>query len=994
MDLKKLSQEIVSNLKKQQDQLPNKKLLRRLRLVHSLMLAKIRPEWMLFTVLPVLPPDIRPMVQLDGGRFASSDLNDLYRRVINRNNRLKRLIELKAPEVIIRNEKRMLQEAVDALIDNSSRRGKGAQSSLGAQRRPLKSLADMLKGKQGRFRQNLLGKRVDYSGRSVIVIGPELSLNKCGIPKKMALEIFKPFVIRELLNREILHNVRGASRLIEDAPPEVWGILEEVIRDKYVLLNRAPTLHRLSVQAFQPALIEGLAIQIPAMVCQAFNADFDGDQMAVHLPLTEEAQAEAEALMVPGRNLLKPATGDPIVVPTQDVVLGLYWLTRELPARVERAAKVFSSPTEALLAYENGWIELREKILVLIFQNGKAKKPETAETTAGRLIFNEILPDGFSFVNQHMTKKSLRELVAKIADRFGSERANQVLDDMKDLGFEYAARSGISWGMDDLTVPAEKKEIVERASREITTIQNQYQEGLLTNDERRRRVIAIWRRANDELAELIPKRLDQRGSVYSIINSGARGTWTQPVQMAGMKGLVNNPAGETIELPVLSSFKEGFNVLEYFISTHGARKGSTDTALRTASAGYLTRRLVDVAQDVVIREVDCKTKGYIVVKKADCKEYGESFAERIAGRAAIDTIKLGRKIIAEPGDFIAIQDALRAEEHPGIKDVKIRAVLRCRSKFGICQKCYGFDLGYNQPVKIGEAVGIVAAQAIGEPGTQLTMRTFHTGGVASVVDITQGLPRVEEIFEARPPRGKAPIAENDGKVVDIVDQGKLRIIKILDDPAANAKTTKKKSRAKSIQGKRFAEYAVSAGATLWVKEGDDVKKGQQLTEGNLDLKELLRISGVEAAERYVLQEVKKIYQTHTGEAVNDKHIEIIVRQMFSRVRIKEKGDSRFVVGDVVDKSRFFETNERLRKSKKKPSRAVQLVMGITKVALSTESFLSAASFQETARVLVQAALEARVDELKGLKENVIIGKLIPAGTGFRGPILRSQENSE
>lgn len=992
LDLKKLSRELASELRKSGPPF-SKKILRRLRLVRMFIAARIRPEWMFFTALPVLPPDVRPMVQLDGGRFASSDLNDLYRRVINRNNRLKRLIELKAPEVIVRNEKRMLQEAVDALIDNSARRGRGAQLSLGAKRRPLKSLSDMLKGKQGRFRQNLLGKRADYSGRSVIVIGPELSLNQCGMPKRMALEIFKPFVIRELLARELAHNVRGASRLMEDAPPEVWGILEEVIRGKHVLLNRAPTLHRLSVQAFRPVLIEGLAIQIPAMVCQAFNADFDGDQMAVHLPLTEEAQTEAETLMLPGCNLLKPATGDPIVVPTKDIVFGIYWLTREDESSHRAGStrpKMFASPEEAVLANQNGFVGLRERIFARVKKGGKKGGEELVETTVGRIKFNEILPDDFPFVNQCLTKKSIRDLISQIVHRYGTECANDVLDKMKDLGFEYSTRSGLSFGKDDLVVPNQKAAIVKQAVKEVDGIQRQYNDGLLTNEERRRRVITVWRRVNDDVAALVPKTLDSRGSIYSIIDSGARGTWTQPAQMAGMKGLVANPSGEIIELPVLSSFKEGFNVLEYFISTHGARKGSTDTALRTASAGYLTRRLVDVAQDIVVRLEDCKTRDLAIIRRQDLKATGEALAEKIVGRTAAEAIKAGRKTLVKAGEMIDRETALVVEREEKIQEVAIRTALKCRAKFGVCQKCYGYDLGYNEPVKLGEAVGIVAAQSIGEPGTQLTMRTFHTGGVASVVDITQGLPRVEEIFEARSPRGKAPLAADDGKVVEIVNQGKLRVIRVRHVSVAK---TRARANARLRETKRVAEYTVPAGVTIWVKEGDDVKKGQQLSEGNLDICELIKVCGIDAVERYILQEVKKIYQ-NTGEAINDKHIEIIIRQMFSRVRIKDPGDSSFMTGDIAERSRLFDVNDKLRKAGKTPARAVQLVMGITKVALSTESFLSAASFQETARVLVQAACDGRVDELRGLKENVIIGKLIPAGTGFRGPIHRERRETE
>jgi DNA-directed RNA polymerase subunit beta' len=988
LDLKKLQRELILKLRRQGPPF-NKKILRRLKMVRSLIRAKIRPEWMFLTVLPVLPPDLRPMVQLDGGRFASSDLNDLYRRVINRNNRLKRLIELKAPEVIIRNEKRMLQEAVDALLDNSMKKGKGPQTSLGAQHRPLKSLADMLRGKQGRFRQNLLGKRVDYSGRSVIVIGPELSLNQCGVPKRMALEIFKPFVIRELLKKELAHNVKGAIRLIEDAPPEVWGILEEVIKDKYVLLNRAPTLHRLSVEAFKPVLIEGLALQIPAMVCQAFNADFDGDQMAIHLPLTDEAQSEAEHLMLPGRNLLKPSSGDPIVLPTKDMVLGIYWITREEIRKEtsDKNIKTFSTPEEAILAYENKVVGLRELIKVRISKGDPGLKEKLVETTVGRIIFNDILPDDFPFINKCLSKKGIREVVSQLINKYDWRTVNQVLDKMKDLGFEYATISGLSWGKDDLIVSPQKKEIIEMAQKQVEEVRQQYEEGLLTEDERRKRVIAIWRKVNDEISSLVPKVLDPEGPVYSIIDSGARGTWAQAVQMAGMKGLVINPAGEIIELPVLSSFKEGFNVLEYFISTHGARKGSTDTALRTASAGYLTRRLVDVAQDVVVREEDCKTKDFSVIKRDEISESGESFFDKILGRVAVEDIKIGKKILVKAGELID-RDRAKIIEESEVSEVKIRTVLKCKTKFGVCRKCYGYDLGYNRLVQLGDAVGIVAAQAIGEPGTQLTMRTFHTGGVATVVDITQGLPRVEEIFEARPPRGKAPIALFDGKVVDIIDQGRVRVIRIKHE---GIDLKGKKVSFAILGGDNILEYTVPSSVTLWVKEGDEVKKGMQLSEGNVDLRELLKVCGVDETQRYIMREVKKIYQ-NAGEPINDKHLEIIIRQMFSRVRIKDPGDSEFMIGDIVDKSRFLQVNEALRASGKKPAKALQLIMGITKVALSTESFLSAASFQETSRVLVQAASEGRVDELRGLKENVIIGKLIPAGTGFRGPIFK--ENIE
>lgn len=982
LDLPVLARQLASETREAQLQM-RRRLLKRLKLVRHFLKARIRPESMFISVLPVLPPDLRPMVQLDGGRYASSDLNDLYRRVINRNNRLKRLLELKAPEVIIRNEKRMLQEAVDALIDNSARRGQASQTAMAAQRRPLKSLADMLRGKQGRFRQNLLGKRVDYSGRSVIVIGPNLKLHECGMPKRMALEIFKPFVIKELIAREIAHNIRGATRLIEEAPPEVWAILEEVIQNKYVLLNRAPTLHRLSVQAFQPVLTEGLALQIPAMVCAAFNADFDGDQMAVHLPLSAEAQVEARDLMLSAANLLKPATGEPITVPTKDIVLGLYWMTCIKPDSFG-AGKVFSSVEELILAHEQGLVDFRAPIKIMDPKNTGKTAREFTETSMGRIIFNRCLPADMPFLNQIFKKKDLNNLVSEIIHRYGIEKTRDVLDNLKFLGFEYATKSGISWGMDDLVVPPEKQKLIKEAEKKAADIQREYEEGLLAADERRKLIIETWRRVNDEISRLVPQTLDRFGPVYAMVDSGARGSWSPPSQMAGMKGLVTNPAGEIIELPVKASFKEGFNVLEYFIATHGGRKGMADTALRTASAGYLTRRLVDVAQDVVIREDDCGDDVGVVSNRKDAQEVGESFSHRIFSRTSLEDIKVGRKVVVKAGEMIS-RAAAKAIEDSKIESVRVRSPITCRTRFGLCVKCYGFDLGHNRPVAIGEAVGIVAAQAIGEPGTQLTMRTFHTGGVAAVVDITQGLPRVEEIFEVRPPKGRALLAEADATVLDVLDKGSSRVIR-LKLAAAATKSAKRRERGrkeKSGSEGMIVEYSAPPQVAVWVKKGDKVTQGQQLTEGNLDLKELLMVSGRRAVQDYILKEVKKIYNT-AGESIHDKHIEIIIRQIFSRVRIKDPGGSEYLPGDIIDKSRFFETNAALRKAGKKPAKAVQLVMGITKVALSTESFLSAASFQETARVLVAAALEAKIDPLKGLKENVIIGKLIPAGTGFRG----------
>jgi len=955
-DLKKLIASLEKELEGLKDPLRENRVLKRLKLAKSFFKNNMRPEWMILTVLPVLPPDLRPMVALDGGRYATSDLNDLYRRVLNRNNRLKKLIDLKAPEVIVANEKRMLQEAVDALIDNSARLG---SQQLSSQRRPLRSIADMLKGKQGRFRQNLLGKRVDYSGRSVIVVGPNLKLDECGLPKKMALELFKPFVIQRIIEEGMAHNIRNSNRLIEQAPPEVWAILEEVIRDRKVLLNRAPTLHRLGVQAFKPLLIEDLAIQIPPLVCTAFNADFDGDQMAVHLPLSRDAQSEARGLMLSSLNLLKPSTGDPIVSPTQDIVLGCYFLTK-VREGAKGAGKLFSDSEEAFLAYENGFIEINSLIKIRT-DNGML------ETTVGRLKFNEVLPEEYEFVNKLVTKKELSKIVGDIIAEFESEIAKSYLDSVKKLGFEYATYSGISWGMDDLIIPKEKQDIISNAEEEEKLIRAQYEDGSLTNRERRERAIEIWEKANQKLGrEIVPNALDPDSSVYAIIDSGARGSWSQPSQMMGMKGLVQNPKGETIELPVKSSYKEGFNVLEYFISTHGSRKGLTDTALKTASAGYLTRKLVDVSQAVIVKEKDCKTKEGIAILRLEGKEFGHEFSSRLFSRTTCDDIKSGKKILVKAGEIIDRENSYVIQADEKIESVKIRSPITCKTLYGICSKCYGYDLGNNKPVEIGQAVGIVAAQSIGEPGTQLTMRTFHIGGVAGV-DITHGLPRVEEIFEARPPKGKAFLAEEDGVVVDIEEKNLLKILKIKSD----LKTNKDKT----------IEYSVPRSSWIYVRVGDLVKKGDQLSEGTLDLRELFKLKNIRAVERYIVSEVQKIYLSE-GAAINNKHIEVIVKQMFARVKITEPGTTDLVKGDVVEKSLFLEVNREAKKSGGTPAKSEQLLMGITKVALSTESFLSAASFQETARVLINAASESKSDDLRGLKENVIIGRLIPAGTGL------------
>jgi DNA-directed RNA polymerase subunit beta' len=980
IDLKKEALKIEKELETVKDTSRERYLLYRLKLIRSCIKNNSRPEWMILTVLPVLPPDLRPMVALDGGRYATSDLNDLYRRVINRNNRLKKLMELKAPEIIITNEKRMLQEAVDALFDNIVRFG--TQPQLSSQRRPLRSLADMLKGKQGRFRQNLLGKRVDYSGRSVIVVGPELRLNECGIPKKMALELFKPFVINKIIERGMAHNIRNANHLIEVASPEIWAILEEVIAGKKVLLNRAPTLHRLGIQAFKPILIEDLCIRIPPMVCAAFNADFDGDQMAVHLPFTEEAQEEAVELMLSSGNILKPATGEPIVTPSQDIVLGCYFLTKIKEEDKEKKEKVFSSPEEAILAYNFGYLKINEPIKVHSAElrgteRGTTRKspprsasspPQSAfiETSVGRLIFNGVLPKDFDFVNKTLNKKELQKLIIELIERYGLKEIWHILDDVKELGFYWATLSGISWGMNDLVIPPEKKKILKEAEEEIAVITKQYQDGLLTNFESRIKTIEVWERVISEVGRKVPLYLDRYGSVYSIIDSGARGSWSQPAQMAGMKGLVQSPKGETIELPIKASYKEGLSILEFFINTHGARKGLIDTALKTASAGYLTRRLVDVAQDLVIRENDCGTIEGIEISRLDGESFGYNFSQRLFSRTAAQDIKIGKKTIVKANEIID-HKAAEAIEKSRIESVKIRSPITCETLYGVCSKCYGLDLGRNEHIKLGEAVGIIAAQSIGEPGTQLTLRTFHAGGVAGV-DITHGLPRVQELFEVRVPKGKAPLAEDDGVIEDIEEKGTLKIIKL--------KISKGNKKFK------ITEYPIPRTSIVFVKLKQEVKKGDQLCEGSIDLREFFELKGREAVERYVVNEIQKIYVLE-GTNINDKHIEIIIKKMFSRVMIKDPGETDFIIGEIVEKSKFLEVNREAKKKNKQPAQAKQLLTGITKTALSTESFLSAASFQETARVLVMAAAEGRVDNLRGLKENVIIGRLIPAGTGFR-----------
>jgi DNA-directed RNA polymerase subunit beta' len=994
VDLDVLKEELLIEKEKTSD-LAHKKAVKRLRLVTAMIRAGLRPEWMILTTLPVLPPDLRPMVALDGGRYATSDLNDLYRRVINRNNRLKKLLELNAPEVICRNERRMLQEAVDALIDNSARRGQGPVMASTGQKRQLRSLADMLKGKPGRFRQNLLGKRVDYSGRSVIVVGPSLKIYQCGLPKHMALELFKPFVIQKLVEQNLAYNIRGAGHLIEQETDEVWAILEEIIKDKYVLLNRAPTLHRLGIQAFQPVLIEGSAIQIHPLVCRAFNADFDGDQMAVHVPLTREAQNEAAKIMLSASNLLKPATGEPITIPTQDIILGCYWMTKIIDG-AKGEGKYFTTAEEAILAYQFGEVDIKAKIKLKTPDNlvgASDAKPKFIETSIGRLLFNQILPPEIGFINIELKKRVLNSLVAELIDKCGLKKSASILDKIKEIGFEYSTQSGISWGMDDLKIPPDKKQRLEEAEKEIESIHRQYLDGLLSREERRARIIETWFSTVDEISKMVVKELNPNGPVHLMVDSGSRGSWGQTSQMMGMKGLMTNPAGEIIELPVKSSFKEGFNVLEYFISTHGARKGSSDTALRTATAGYLTRRLVDVAQDVVVTEVDCGDKEGITIYREDGKELGRSLASRIVGRISLEEVRDKDKIVVKKNTLIDKHAAKKIDEL-GLEKLRARSVITCQSRQGICQMCYGYDLGRNQLVKLGEAVGIVTAQAIGEPGTQLTMRTFHTGGVAAGGDITQGLPRVQEIFECQPPKGKALISEIDGKVVEIKEEGSSRIIKIrgLGKPEKSAKKSKRKNSIdKEALEEQEREYAVSLRVGLWVSEDDLVVKGQQLNEGHIDLKELFKLSGKEAVQRYIIREVQNIY-TSQGEGINDKHIEIIIKKMFSRLRVKDIGDTNLLVGDVVEKGRFLMENDKQKEEGGRTATAIQLLLGISKVALSTESWLSAASFQETTKVLINAASQAKEDKLRGLKENVIIGRLIPAGTGYR--TLAEQEEEK
>jgi len=978
INLVDLAKKIEGKLEKS-NSIDTDKLNKRLSLIRSMIASGGRPEWMFLTKIPVIPPALRPMVPLDGGRFATSDVNDLYRRVINRNNRLLKLKEITAPDVILRNEKRILQEAVDALIDNSIRHGNSLFSAMGsaAQKRPLKSLADNLKGKRGLFRSNLLGKRVDYSGRSVIVVGPELHLDQCGLPKHMALELFRPFVISQLLKKELAFNIRGAGRLIDDGAPEVWAILEDVIKDKYVLLNRAPTLHRLGIQAFRPILIEGNAVQVHPLVCTAFNADFDGDQMAVHVPLGEEAQKEAKEIMAADKNVLKPGNGDPTVsAKLLDIVLGCYWMTKVVNGE-KGEGKYFERPNAAITAYDLGIVGFRTKIHVLPTEKPKYAQFEGKlfETTVGRLLFNSILPGNYAFVNKEIDKKQMAKIIDDLIIEHGPNKIAPIMDKIKSFGFKYATYSGVTWGLDDIQIPKEKGAIVKVAKGKSSEVLGQFNEGLLTDEERVRKNVEIWQGAKGELEKLIPDALDSNGSVYDMWKSGARGSLGALTQMAGMKGLIQNTMGETIEFPIVSSTKEGLTPIEYFITTHGSRKGLTDTALNTAKAGYLTRRLFDVAQDIIITEVDCNTKESIVISKNTGMDTGSSVAKNIRGRVlAQDVVTTDGTVMFKKGELLTKNDA-QAIDQSDVEKVYVRSPLMCKTLHGICSKCYGMDLGRAELIDVGEAVGTVAAQAIGEPGTQLTMRTFHSGGIASVGgDITQGLPRVEEIFEKRRPKNPAVISTVSGHVTSVKDFGKEKIITVIPDI---------EDKAKSKKGTSEIEYVFNPKRVSFVKMGDKVVKGQMLTDGSADIDEIFKYAGKEKAMEYIISEVSKPYELQ-GEAVARKHIEIIVKQMFSKKVVKNAGGSDHSIGDIIDELDLEVENEELKKQKVALIEADLDVMGITESSLSRRSFLSAASFQHTVRILINAAIKGTKDTLQGLKENVIIGRVIPAGTGFKG----------
>ena len=1011
VDLKKFVKEMKEEIKNSSGQ-KQKKLIKRLKLASSLLEGHIRPEWMILTIIPVIPPELRPMIQLDGGRFATSDLNDLYRRVINRNMRLKKLIQLGAPEIICRNEKRMLQEAVDILISNSIRNARAGMNYV--QKRKLRSLSDMLKGKQGRFRQNLLGKRVDYSGRSVIVVGPELKLHECGLPKYMAIELFKPFIIAQLIRLEMAHNVKSGEKIIRAKEKIVWDILEQVIKGKFVLLNRAPTLHRMGIQAFQPRLIEGKAIQLHPLVCAAFNADFDGDQMAVHLPLSEKAQTEAREIINASHNILKPSSGEPITAPTQDMVLGTYFLTVMFDGKAGEGA-IFTSGEEAITAYDLGKIHLQAKIKVKIGE-------ELIETSAGRVIFNQILPSELGFQNETFGKGKLKFIVTEVYNILGINGTGEVLNEIKKLGFKYATMSGISISAFDFHEPKNKAEIIEKANKIVNKINEKYRYGLITDEERYVHTIKIWSRIKSEVSEEMIRQYDIENDIYYQVNSGARGNWGQITQIAGMKGLVASPSGRTIELPIRSNLLEGFSILEYFIATHGGRKGKSDTALKTAEAGYLTRRLVDSVQDVVVHDEDCNTERFKIITRKQSSDLNVDFEFRIYGRHIAEDIVINKKIILQKGDLID-KEKLKVIEDYQLDNIPIRSLMFCGTLSGVCQKCYGFDLGNNKLVKIGTPVGIVAAQSIGEPGTQLTMRTFHMGGVATEeASITQGLTRVDELFEARSPKLPALLSEITGEVHVKRGKNETKVIitakKSEDDKHSLglnfdsfvkvgdqikekqiiARSTEDKNTIKARCNGKVIEvtkdhitihqeealkkaYIIPMKSSVKVRDGQMISKGDPLTSGHIDLRELMELTNIEKLQEYILYEVQGIY-TSQGQNINEKHIEIIVKQMVSKVRIMDRGGSPFLPGDIKDVILFNRANEELVKKGKTPASAERLLLGLTRIALWTDSWLSSASFQETIRVLVEASTTKKIDTLDGLKENVILGRLIPVGDQY------------
>ncbi len=984
IDLEKEYEDLTEGLKGATGQ-KRARIVKRLEVVEAFRESGNKPEWMIMTNVPVIPPDLRPMVQLDGGRFATSDLNDLYRRIINRNNRLKRLLELGAPDIIVRNEKRMLQEAVDALIDN----GRRGRPVTGPGNRALKSLSDMLKGKSGRFRQNLLGKRVDYSGRSVIVVGPELKIYQCGLPKEMAIELFKPFVMKELVQNGTAHNIKNAKKMVERLQPEVWDVLEDVIKEHPVMLNRAPTLHRLGIQAFEPILVEGKAIKLHPLVCTAFNADFDGDQMAVHLPLSVEAQAECRFLLLSPNNLLKPSDGGPVAVPSQDMVLGIYYLTQERPGAAGEG-KIFKSVNEAILAYENQAITLHSKIKVRVTKTmpGGEEKTGIVESTLGRFIFNEIIPQDLGFVDRekeenkllleidfHVGKKQLKQILEKVINTHGATATAEVLDAVKAIGYKYSTRAAMTVSISDMTVPPQKPQMIQQAQDTVDRITKNFKRGLITEEERYKEVVETWKATDDKLTEALLSGLDKYNNIFMMADSGARGSDKQIKQLAGMRGLMADTTGHTIELPIKSNFREGLDVLEYFMSAHGARKGMSDTALRTADSGYLTRRLVDVSQELIIHEVDCAKKdapipGIYVKAFMDGKEEIESLQERITGRyLCYDIVDKDGNVLVKKNHMVTPKRAELIckkgvnENGEPLTQIKIRTILTCRSHSGVCAKCYGANMATGEPVQVGEAVGIIAAQSIGEPGTQLTMRTFHNGGVAGG-DITQGLPRVEELFEARKPKGLAIITEIAG-TANLNDTKKKREIIVTNHETGESKA-----------------YLIPYGSRIKVADGAELEAGDELTEGSINPHDILRIKGIRAVQDYMIQEVQRVYRLQ-GVEINDKHIEVIVRQMLKKIRIEESGDTEFLPGTNVDRLEFEDVNEVLEAEGKEPAIGEPIIMGITKASLATNSFLSAASFQETTKVLTEAAIKGKIDPLVGLKENVIIGKHIPAGTGMR-----------